>query len=113
MTSHDKKTTDNKESQVIASDNSNNSNDDVVKEEKYRKNADTMLITIQDLGREIKPSCYGNIMAQERLKIGTEYDCFQILFLVISILSSDKKCRTKVTKILSSEKVSRTKILSE
>jgi len=65
MTSHDKKTTNNKEGDVIAGDNN-----DVVEEEKCRKNADTMLITIQDLGREIKPSCCGNIMAQERLKIG-------------------------------------------
>lgn len=48
----------------------NNDKNDVMNEEKCRKNADTMLITIQDLGREIKSSCCGNIMAQERLKIG-------------------------------------------
>ena len=63
MTSHDK------DSDSDDDDGATNNND-IGKEEKCRKSADAMLTMIQNLGPEIKPSCYGNIMAQERLKIG-------------------------------------------
>ena len=62
MTSHDKY------SDSDDDDGATNNND--IGEEKCRKNADAMLTMIQNLGPEIKPSYYGNVMAQERLKIG-------------------------------------------